>query len=185
MLKTIREMNGHHLICGWNRVARQILRELLATHRQVVVIAPPEARAGADVEGTAACLLEGDPTSDELLEEAGVVRAAGVFAATEDDQTNIVVCLSVHRLNAKARIVAACREPANSVKMQKVGAHATVSVIAIGGPVQPLGGALIAASPLNQQRQHHDDQRDLSGRPGDRSAEVLVSDQVGVPRQLQ
>ena len=43
------------------------------------------------------------------------------------------MCLSVHRLNPKARLVAACREPANAVKMQKVGAHATVSVVAIGG----------------------------------------------------
>ena len=32
-------------------------------------------------------------------------------------------------------------------------------VVAVGGAIEPLGGALVAASPLDQQRDHHDNER--------------------------
>lgn len=133
MLKSIREMSGHYVLCGWSGIAREVVRELGATGRPVVVIAPKASLVQEESGVDRVCLLEGDVTSDELLEEAGIARAAGVFAATDDDHTNIIVCLSAHRLNGQARIVSACRLPENAVKMRKAGAHSTVSVVAIGG----------------------------------------------------
>ncbi|MBM4155074.1 MAG: potassium transporter TrkA [Lentisphaerae bacterium] len=134
MQKTIRELRGHHILAGWSGVARSILRELLATGRPAVVIAPDAAavrEAADDPDGLA--VIEGDVTADELLQEAGIEHAGGVFAATDDDHTNIIVCLSARRLNASARIVSAVREEENAVKMRRAGANATVSVVGIGG----------------------------------------------------
>lgn len=133
MLKSIREMSGHYVLCGWSGIAREVVRELGATGRQVVVIAPKASVVQEESGIDRLCLLEGDVTSDELLEEAGIARAAGVFAATDDDHTNIIICLSAYRLNAQARIVSACHLPENAVKMRKAGANSTVSVVAIGG----------------------------------------------------
>jgi len=56
-------------------------------------------------------------------------------------------------------------------------------LVAIGGPVQPLGGAVVATPPLDQQGQHDQHQRDLARRPGDPTAETLIGEQIGVPRQ--
>ncbi len=134
MQKTIRELRGHHILAGWSDVARSILHELVATGRPVVVVATDAAAARAALAGIEpAGIIEGDATADELLMEAGIAHAGGVFAATDDDRTNIIVCLSARRLNAGARIVAAVREPGNAVKMKRAGANATVSVVGIGG----------------------------------------------------
>jgi voltage-gated potassium channel len=134
MQKTIRELHGHHIVAGWSGVARSILRELIATGRPAVVLAPDAAAVRAAVpDADALAILEGDVTADELLQEAGIERAGGIFAATDDDHTNIIICLSARRLNAGARIVSAVREQENSVKMRRAGANATVSVVGIGG----------------------------------------------------
>lgn len=135
MQKTIRELGGHFILAGWSDVARAILRELMATGRPVVVLAHDAAAVRAAMGGDAAPagVLEGDVTSDELLLEAGIDRAGGVFAATDDDHTNIIICLSARRLNAGARIVSAVRVAENAVKMKRAGANATVSVVGIGG----------------------------------------------------
>lgn len=134
MQKTIRELRGHYILAGWGGVARSVLQELAATGRPVVVIAPDAAAVRAALQNIEpAGIVEGDITADELLDEAGIGHAGGVFAATDDDHINIIVCLSARRLNAGARIVAAVREPGNAVKMKRAGANATVSVVGIGG----------------------------------------------------
>ncbi len=38
MQRTINEMSGHILVCGWGRVGRSIAHDLVASGRQVVVI---------------------------------------------------------------------------------------------------------------------------------------------------
>lgn len=130
----IQTMNGHYILAGWSGISRPILAELTATRRPVVVMVPD---AGADVpddgEPGAVCRIEGDVTDDETLQLAGIDRAAGVFAATGDDHTNIIVCLSARRLNSTARIVSAVTDPSNAVKVRRAGANATVSVDSIGG----------------------------------------------------
>ena len=133
MQKTIRELQGHHILAGWSGVARSIVRELVATERPVVAIVPDAATARIAEHIGASGVLEGDVTADELLQEAGIERAAGVFAVTDDDHTNIIVSLSARRLNAGTRIVSAVREEENAVKMRRAGANATVSVVGIGG----------------------------------------------------
>ena len=43
--------------------------------------------------------------------------------------------------------------------------------------------AVVATPPLDQQGQHDQHQRDLARRPGDPTAETLIGEQIGVPRQ--
>jgi len=70
---------------------------------------------------------------DDALREAGIERAAGVFAVTGDDSKNLVVVLSAKALNPRVRVVARCHEVNYIEKIRKVGADAIVSPDFTGG----------------------------------------------------
>jgi len=128
-------LRDHYVIGGWGTPAPAIARELRRTGRDIVAILPTgiaEAATAAAREGVDT-IVEGDPTDDERLLEAGIERAAGLFATSDDDRLNIIVTLSARRLNPSLRIVAAARDEANAVKLRRAGADATVSLSAIGG----------------------------------------------------
>ena len=131
MQRAIDRISGHLILCGGGAIGRTIARELADTRRAFVMLVPAAAEVPA-IEG-AAGVLAGDITGDALLDAAGIERAAGVFAVSDDDHTNIVICLSARRLNATARIVACVVDEGNAPKMRKAGADATVSVVSIGG----------------------------------------------------
>ncbi len=135
MQRTLESLAGHFIIAGWSDVAAVIARELAATRRPFVVLAARRDDILRDLGQPAdpPPVLEGDPTDDDRLQEAGVTRAAGVFAAAADDTLNTVICLSARRLNPSARIVANVRDGAGAAKMKKVGADSTVSAQGIGG----------------------------------------------------
>ena len=68
-----------------------------------------------------------------MLLKAGIKRAKGLFAVTDEDNQNLVICLTARQLNPNLRIVARCNEPKNSEKMSRAGADAVVSPTLIGG----------------------------------------------------
>ena len=134
MLKAIQQFNDHYLVCGWSDVVPQIIRELQATERKVVLVVADRTALDAELgdEAAALCVVTGDPADDNHLRQAGVERAAGVFAVDSQDHTNIVLCLTARSLNPKLRIIATARDVKNEPKIRKAGADAVVSPTTIG-----------------------------------------------------
>lgn len=133
MLKAIAELSEHYLVCGWGALAPQIIRELRQTGRAFVVVVADRERVLKEMGDEAPdFIIEGDPTDDDSLRKAGVERAAGVFAADDEDHTNIVLSMAVRGLNAGTRIVASVRDGRNASKVKKAGASSVVSPITIG-----------------------------------------------------
>ncbi len=134
MDRAIEQLSGQYIICGWSRVAGQIAAELLATGRSLVVVCPNASEAVRDIpDGDRIPHLSGELGDDELLKRAGIERAAGVFAAADDDPLNIVVCMTARQLNPRLRIVAAAADPRHGDKMKKAGADAVINAFTIGG----------------------------------------------------
>jgi voltage-gated potassium channel len=77
--------------------------------------------------------LHGDASEDEPLLDAGIARAAGLFAITGDDSKNLVITLTAKQLNPAVRVVARCHEVNYIEKIRKVGADAIVSPDFTGG----------------------------------------------------
>jgi len=134
MFKAIQQFSDHYLVCGWSDVVPQIIRELQMTERKVVLIVADRTSLDAEFgdEAAALCVVTGDPADDQHLRQAGIERAAGVFAVDSQDHTNIVLCLTARSLNPKLRIIATARDVKNEPKIRKAGADAVVSPIAIG-----------------------------------------------------
>lgn len=133
MEHAISKLNRHYLICGWGPAAPHLAAELASTRRAFVVVAPAGTCASLPGSPPIPYLIEGDPTDDQCLQRAGILHAAGVFAAAPEDPINIVITVSARRLNPSLRIIACVTDPAHGPKMRVAGADSTVSPTAIGG----------------------------------------------------
>jgi voltage-gated potassium channel len=134
MQEEIDRMKGHYVICGVGRVGSNVAHELLTTERKFVAIDDSaEAAATFRERYPAIPTLHGDSSDDEVLERAGIARAAGLFAITGDDGKNLLITLTAKHLNANARVVARCHEVRNIEKLKRVGADAIVSPDFTGG----------------------------------------------------
>jgi voltage-gated potassium channel len=134
MQKSIVKLSDHYIICGIGRVGTNVAHELSVTNREYVIIDTNQHKIDEFRERYPdAMYLHGDASEDEILLDAGVERAAGVFAITGDDSKNLVVTLSAKQLNSIVRVVARCHEVNYIEKIRKVGADAIVSPDFTGG----------------------------------------------------
>ena len=129
-----RDSKGHYIICGLGSVGFHVVSELHATGRPHVGIDTNGKNIEKIMESFKnEIILEGDATDNDVLLKAGITQARGLFAVTNDDNQNLVICLTARQLNPGLRIVARCNEPKNSEKMSRAGAGAIVSPASIGG----------------------------------------------------
>jgi voltage-gated potassium channel len=134
MAKRLDTLRGHYIVCGIGRVGSNVATELVATNRQFVVIDTNQAHIDAYRDRHNELMyLHGDAAEDELLKQAGIDSAAGVFAVTGDDAKNLVITLSAKQLNPATRVVARCHEVNYIDKIRKVGADDIVSPDFTGG----------------------------------------------------
>ncbi|HEX5392599.1 MAG TPA: NAD-binding protein [Rhodocyclaceae bacterium] len=134
MEKQIRKLQHHFIICGFGRVGRNVAHELIQTNRHFVAIDPDEVRLEESQEKYPGLLyLSGDASDDDLLVDAYIAEARGVFAVTGDDSRNLMITLTAKQLNPNVRIVARCNEVRNVEKLKKAGADTVVSPDFTGG----------------------------------------------------
>jgi voltage-gated potassium channel len=134
MHRKIERLDGHYLVCGGGRIGSYVMDELRSQGRSFVVIENSREAIERHLEAYPHLLiLEGDASDDEVLEHAGVTRAAGAFAVTGDDAKNLVVSLSVKQLNPAARVIARVHDQRNAAKTLRAGADSIVSLEYSGG----------------------------------------------------
>lgn len=134
MEKSVKSLKGHYIICGAGRVGSVIIHELYETHRDFVVIDRSEESCNLLSEKYSGInLITGDADLEEVLERAGVKYAEGIFAATGDDNQNLVISLTAKFINPSVRVVARCLDAANRQKMLKAGADSVITENFIAG----------------------------------------------------
>lgn len=134
MEKELGRLSGHLIVCGSGQTSIYTAAELASVQRAVVlVIERSEEAERARRELPDVPIIVGDPGKDEILELAGVRRAAGIVACTDSDKENLVVTLTARQLNPNVRIVTRVTDVEVEPKLRKVGADAVVSPNFIGG----------------------------------------------------
>lgn len=145
----------HIVICGWNFQGEQIVNHLLSPdqkqYRQIVVLANIEQRPVKDERIE---FIKGDPTQDESLVRAGVMRADSAIVLTDftkgpngADAEALMVVLAVEALNRKVYTCVQLLNSANRMHLQR--AHADEIIC-----LDQLGGNLVVASALNHGLSH-------------------------------
>lgn len=123
-----RTVHDHTVVIGYGtkgRAAAYALRDGGAQFDQMIVIDPdPASIAQATEDGMAG--LVGDATLIRVLERAEVARATRVMIATHRDDTSVLACLTVRRLNPRATVVVAIRQAENEELTRTAGADSVV-----------------------------------------------------------
>lgn len=133
-MNTIDQLNRHFIICGLGRIGSSIVAEMALTKRPFVVIERDGARVReVEQQHPDWLVIEGEAADDDVLSKAGISRCEGVFAATNDDNTNLVISLSAKQLNPDARVISMCKDNSYINKITKAGADKVISPYHIGG----------------------------------------------------
>src|SRR2546427_7867216 len=103
--RAIEALRDHYIICGFGRVGRRVAEEFRHEGAPFVVLDFSE-QAKEAAEEEEVLFIEGNGTDDDDLRSAGVERARGLVAASDDDADNLYITLSARAVNPKLPIAA-------------------------------------------------------------------------------
>jgi len=133
--RAIEALREHYIICGFGRVGRRVAEELRHEGAAFVVLDySPEAKEAAEEQGV--LFIEGNGTDDDDLRSAGLERARGLVAASDDDSDNLYITLSARAANPGLLIVARASNEDAAKKLRLAGADRIVQ------PYQAAGRAM-------------------------------------------
>lgn len=130
--RDIDKLRGHYIVCGFGRVGRNAWQHIVDDGKQVVVIdnSTDKCEQAAEAGGL---VVEGDATHNEILQRAGVTRAAGLVACVAQDSDNLVIVLSSRTVNPDLLITARANEGEAEEKLVMAGADRVVAPPKVGG----------------------------------------------------
>ena len=132
LLKHIKRLKNHYIICGFGRIGEIIARQLRQRGLAVVVIEnKPELLT--ELEEAGYYFLAGDATREEVLLEAGIERAKGLVAVVHSDAANVYITLTARSLNPNLFIVARAEDMGAEQKLRRAGADRVESPYEMGG----------------------------------------------------
>lgn len=133
MEKSLTKLKDHYIVCGLGKHSVHLVEELISTKRSFVIIEIDEEVLNKFVsEHPTVFYVQGNASSDVVLKKAGIEKAKGVFAATGDDNLNLVISLSAKRLNPDVRVLSYCFDKNNMDKIDLAGADKVISPNFIG-----------------------------------------------------
>jgi voltage-gated potassium channel len=130
--RTIERLKDHYIICGYGRVGRRVAVEFRESGVEYVVLdfsaeAIEAAREAGDL------FVEGSGTEDEDLREAGLERARGLVASSDDDSDNLYITLSARSTKPGLLIVARASDEDAAKKLRLAGADRVVQPYSTAG----------------------------------------------------
>lgn len=134
IMKYIRKLEKHCIICGGGDTAIHTIRELYETEKKFIVIEREE-EVIKNLEKLFPKLLyvKGDADDDEVLKKAGVIKAYALATALPEDKDNLYVIVTARQMNPKLRIIAKCINLNSKSKFEKAGADKVVLPQLTGG----------------------------------------------------
>jgi voltage-gated potassium channel len=157
MQREISQLTDHYLICGFGRVGHQVAADLRQAGVPFVVIDDnPDVREA--FEEMEVLHIEGRPSDDEVLRQAGIERARAVVACIDSDAENIFATLTARELRPDIQIVARAAQESSERKLIRAGANDVIS------PYKTSGRAM-AQLALDSGRVRPDGLGTAPGRP--------------------
>ena len=136
------QIKDHIIICGLGATAINII-ELLETSREnighafhelLVIDSSDEAIEKVKTKWPKINYLVGNATDDDVLEQANIREAYGIFPVLSSEKDNLYITMAARHLNPRIRIVARTADVYNiGKKLFKGGASSVVSPNLLGG----------------------------------------------------
>jgi voltage-gated potassium channel len=132
--RAIERLSNHYIICGYGRVGRNVADEFRHASVPYVVLDFSESALEAARERNDH-FIEGNGTEDEDLRAAGLGRARGLVAASDDDADNLYITLSARTARPDLHIVARASDEDAARKLTLAGADRVVQPYVAAGRV--------------------------------------------------
>ncbi len=127
MKEKIDELNQHYIVCGYGRIGKSICDGLLSEKMLHVVIENDKTLIDNLNENNDHLFIEGDASQDEVLNEAGIERAKGIFCSIGQDALNLLIVLNARALNSELKIVTRVSSPELEIRFLRAGADHCIS----------------------------------------------------------
>lgn len=131
MTREIAQLENHTIICGLGRMGTMLARELEAAKRPFVIVDRDEARLQS-AESPDYLVLQGDATEEQVLEKAGIERAAALATVLAQDALNVFVTITARAMNPELMIISRGECPSTERKLLGCGANRVILPAAIG-----------------------------------------------------
>jgi voltage-gated potassium channel len=125
-------LENHFIVVGTGALTAPIIEELAESGTSFLVITRSSEKAQV-LRERGYEVLTADPSDEEPLQRAGIERARGFVAASDDDAQDALAILTARELNRDLNIVAAATERENVKKLRRAGADTVLSPAVIGG----------------------------------------------------
>ena len=132
--RAIDRLEDHYIICGFGRVGQRVAEEFRRAGALFVVLDFSET-AIATAREENVLFIEGNGTEDEDLARAGLDRARGLVAASDDDSDNLYITLSAKAQRPDLVVVARASDEEAEKKLRLAGADRVVLPYATAGRV--------------------------------------------------
>ncbi len=131
--KKIDHLQNHVIVCGYGRNGKQSVVTLLAYNQPFVVIEKNKEILAELKENSQLNFVEGDATDDDILLQAGILRAKALLSSLHNDADNIFVVITARQLNPNLVITSRANEDSTEKKLLTAGANSTVMPNRVGG----------------------------------------------------
>lgn len=101
--RTIEDLSGHVIICGYGIFGRTVAAELREAGHDVVAIEFDQAEYDRIPDDQLA--VQGDATREDVLERVGVTDARSIVAAIDDSNVNIQTAITASQLSPELEVI--------------------------------------------------------------------------------
>lgn len=131
--KEVKKMKNHIIVCGFGRNGNRACEELRSQKVDFVVVDRDEHLIDLIQNQKKYKFILGDPTHEEVLEEAGIKKAKALITTLPSDAENVFITLTVKELNPDVKIISRASEEKSIKKLKQAGAQYVIMPDAIGG----------------------------------------------------
>ena len=126
------KLKDHIIICGAGRVGKNVIQVLVGDGIPFVAIEQDEATVDS-LRAQGHIVLMGNASKEEVLLEAGLMKARGVISTLPEDAFNVFVALTARHLRPDITVVSRCENPETVDKLKKAGADKVIVPALLGG----------------------------------------------------
>ncbi len=131
MMKRIRNLSDHYIVCGHGRVGQRLAEDLYHEGKDVVVIDIDETVI-ADLHEPGYLYMTGDAEEEDTLLDAGIDRARGLILTLPQDSSNVFVALTAREMNPNLFVLARTVDHDNRSKLLNAGANKVIAPAEVG-----------------------------------------------------
>jgi len=123
--RTIDELQGHIIICGYGTFGKTVARRLRDGERDVVVIETQDSEFQRALDDDLLA-VQGDARREQVLRDAGVKRATTVVGAIDDSNANIQIAMGASQIAPTVRLVVRVGDEMYEALARRAGADEVI-----------------------------------------------------------